>query len=154
MRNGGQYVELRGDLVGDLDFVQLGEGGVDGGEVLLDDGFAALAIGLLDGFFDLRNGFFAGQDAADGEEAGLHDGVDAGAHAVFAGDGEAIDDDRTDLLVEDGLLDGARQVLPDVVGTVGAVEQEDSAGLGGGEDIDLLEELELWQAMKFAREMR
>jgi hypothetical protein len=41
-----------------------------------DDGLAALAVGLLDGLLD---GSMAsrGQHAADGEEAGLHDGVDA-----------------------------------------------------------------------------
>ncbi len=35
------------------------------------------------------------------------------------------------------------QMLPDVFRAVRAVEQEDGAGLGGGEDVDLLEELEL-----------
>ena len=76
----------------------MSEGRVDGGEVLGDHGFAALAIGLLDGFLDLLDGFIAGQHAADGEEAGLHDGVDAGAHAGFAGYGVAIDDIELDLL--------------------------------------------------------
>jgi hypothetical protein len=57
--------------------VQVGEGFVDGGEVLLDDLVALLAVGLLDGVLDLAIASSLGQDAGDGEEAGLHDGVDA-----------------------------------------------------------------------------
>ena len=70
-----------------------------------DNGFAAFAVGFLDGLFDLFDGCFAGQDAADGEEAGLHDGVDAGAHAGFAGTVYAVDDVELDFLAKMLLLD-------------------------------------------------
>jgi hypothetical protein len=42
---------------------------------------ALAAVGLLDGVFDLLDGFLARQHAGQGEEAGLHDRVDARAHA-------------------------------------------------------------------------
>ena len=45
--------------------------------ILFDHRLAALAIGLVDGLLDLRDRLLARQHAADGEEAGLHDGVDA-----------------------------------------------------------------------------
>ena len=60
--------------------------------------FAALAVGLLDRLLDLRDGFFARQHAADGKEAGLHDGVDARAHPGFARDRVAVDHIELDLL--------------------------------------------------------
>jgi hypothetical protein len=62
--------------------VQVGEGGVDRGEVPLDDLLAPLAVGLPDGVLDAGDGLLAGQHSGDGEEAGLHHGVDALAHAV------------------------------------------------------------------------
>ena len=68
-----------------LDLVQMIERSVHGGEVLLHHGFAAPAVGLLDGVLDGGDGFLARQHSADGEEAGLHDGVDAAAHAGCRG---------------------------------------------------------------------
>src|SRR6202044_1767303 len=61
----------------------------------------------------------------------------------FAGNVESIDDEEAELLLEDGFLSGPGQMLPDIVWAVGAVEEENCAGLGGSEDVDLLEELEL-----------
>ena len=84
--------------VGQFHFFQMRQRRVDGGEVLLHDRLAALAVGLLDGLLDLLDGFFAGQHAADGEEAGLHDGVDARAHAGFARHRVAVDHVELDLL--------------------------------------------------------
>ena len=80
-----------GDLAGDLDFVQMAEGCIHRREILLHDAFAALAVGLLDDVLDGGDGLFARQHAADGEEAGLHDGVDAAAHAGLLGDFVAVD---------------------------------------------------------------
>ena len=64
-----------------LDFVQVFQGLVNRLEVALHNGLAALAIGLFNGVFDLVNRLLLWQYTADGEEAGLHDGVDAPAHA-------------------------------------------------------------------------
>ncbi len=61
------------------------ERSVHRGEVLPHHRLAALPVRLLDGFLDCSDGFLARQDAADGEEAGLHDRVDPVAHAgLFA----------------------------------------------------------------------
>jgi len=50
-------------------------------EVLAYNGFTLATVGLLNGVFNLCQGFFGRQNTADREEAGLHDGVDAAAHA-------------------------------------------------------------------------
>ena len=119
VRGGGgdrrPQVEQRGDLVRNLHFVQMAERRIHRGEVLLHDRFAALAVGLLDGVLDGGDGLFARQHAADGEEAGLHDGVDAAAHAGDLGHFVAIDDVELQLLGDDLLLHQARQLVPDLV---------------------------------------
>ena len=66
--------------------VQLGEGAVDGREVPLDDRPAAVAVGLLHRFLDLGDRLVRRQHAGELEEAGLHHGVDAVAHAHVLGD--------------------------------------------------------------------
>jgi len=49
--------------------VQVGHRRIDGGEVLLHNRVAALAVGLLDGLLDLRDGLVGGKHAADGERS-------------------------------------------------------------------------------------
>ena len=86
-RRGGDRradIERRGDLARNWYLVEVAEGRIHRREILLHHAFAALAVGLLDGVLDGGDGFFARQHAADGEEAGLHDGVDAAAHAGLA----------------------------------------------------------------------
>ena len=117
--------------------------GIHRGVVLLHDGVAALAVGLLDGVLDGGDGLFARQDAGDGEEAGLHDGVDAAAHAGDLGDLVAVDDVELQLLGDDLVLHGARQLVPDLVGIEGAVEQEGGAGFGELQHVDAFQEGEL-----------
>jgi hypothetical protein len=78
---------------------------VDGGEVAIDDRLAALGVGLLRELLDARDRLGRGQHAGEMEEAGLHDRVDAVAHADFFGDGEGIDDPQVDRLVDELLLD-------------------------------------------------
>ena len=116
---------------------------VDGLEVFLHHGFAALAVGLLDGLLDLRDGFFARQHAADGEEAGLHDGVDARAHAGIARHRVAVDDVELDLLAQHLLLRRLGQLVPDFGGGVRRVEQEDRTGHRCFKHVHLLEEAEV-----------
>ena len=82
-------------------------------KVLLDDCFAAFAIRFLDGLLDLVNGFVAWQDAGDGKEAGLHDGVDTAAHAGLFGYIVGIDGVEFELLLNDVFLDFLGQLIPD-----------------------------------------
>ena len=49
------------------------------------------------------------------EEAGLHDGVDAAAHARLAGHLVGVDHEEPEPLLDDLLLHLARQVVPDLV---------------------------------------
>ena len=116
------------------------ERAVDGGEVLLDDFLAALAVGFLDGFLDRGDGLVFGQDAADGEEAGLHDRIDPHAHARFLGHVVGVNDVKFDLLVDDLPLNLFRQMVPRRFRRPEAVEQEHRAVGGVAEHVVLLEE--------------
>ena len=80
-----------GDAARHRDLVEVGEGLVHGGEVPPHDLGALLAVGLLEALLDLRDGLVAGQHAGDGEEAGLHDRVDAAAHAGLPGHRVGVD---------------------------------------------------------------
>ena len=51
-RHRAPQVKGAGNLIRNLDLVQVAEGLVHGGEILLHDGFAALSVGLLDGVLD------------------------------------------------------------------------------------------------------
>ncbi len=55
----------------------------------------------------------------------------------------AVDDVKVQFLLDDLLLDGARQMLPDFVRTEGAVQQEHRAGLGQMQHVHSLQEGEL-----------
>ena len=116
IRGSGRDRRAAGDLAGDLgrhlDLVQVDQGLVHGGVVLLDDGFAAFAVGLLDGLLDLLNGFITRQDAGDGEEAGLHDGVDAATHAGLFGHIVGVDGVELEFLLDDILLDFLAAAYP------------------------------------------
>ncbi len=107
---------------GTVDLVEVCEGAVDRVVVELDDLVALLAVGLFDGVLDLGDRLVAGQDARDGEEAGLHDGVGAAAHAGLASHLGGVDAIDLEFEVDDRLLDLAREVLPDLVGRVGRVD--------------------------------
>ena len=145
-RNRRTDVELRRDRGRDLHFVQVFERGIHGGEVLAHDGLAALAVGLLDGVLDGGDGFVARQHAADGEEAGLHDGVDAAAHAGRLRHLDGVNHVELQLLLDDLLLRRARQVVPHLVRAERAVEQEDRAGIGALQHVEPLHEAELMAA--------
>ena len=123
------------DFRRNFDLVQMIERSIHGGKVLLHHGFAAPAIGLLNGVLDGGNGFLARQHSADGEEAGLHHGVDAAAHAGVFRHLDGVDHEEAQLLLDDLPLGGARHHVPDLVWSVGAVEQENGAGFGGLEHV-------------------
>ena len=59
LRHGWEHIEHRRDFFRDLHFVQMGKRLIDGGKVFLDYGLAALAVSLLNGLFDRRDGFLA-----------------------------------------------------------------------------------------------
>ena len=141
--DGAAHVEGTRNLGGNRDFMEMRQGRVHGGVVALHHGFAALAVSLVNGLLDGGDGFVGGQNAADGEEAGLHDGVDAVAHAGHAGDLIAVDDVELQLLLDDLALDGAREMVPNLVGAVQAVEQENGAGRCRTQHVVALEEGEL-----------
>ena len=116
---------------------------VDGRKVLVHDRLAALGVGLLHEGLDALDRLCRRQHAREMEEAGLHDRIDACAHARLGGHGEGVDDPEVDLLVDQVPLDVDRQAIPDLVRPVRRVEEERRAGLGEVEDLDLVEEPEL-----------
>src|SRR5438552_7519764 len=117
--------------------------GVDGIEVALDHRLTPFAVGLFDGVLDGGDSFVAGQDAAQREEAGLHDGVYPVTHADFLRDGIAINDMEAQLLFRDRMLHLAREMIPYLVGTEGAVQQERGSVACGIQDGKTLEKAKL-----------
>ena len=147
----------RRKVVGDAAERDVGEAlerPVDGLEVAGDDRLAALRIGLLDEALDPRDRLVRGQDARELEEARLHDGVDPAAHAGLVGDGQRVDHPEVDLLVDEQLLDAARQVVPDLVGPVRGVEQERRPVLRSSSTLVLPSSPNWWQATKSASSTR
>ena len=132
-----------GDRVRHFDFMQVIESGVDGGKVLLNHGLAALAVCLLDRLLALGDRFLTREDAADGEEAGLHDRVDADPHAGLLAHLVAVDHVELELFLDDLFLNFLGQVIPHLVSFVRAVEEEGGAGHSRLQHIELLEEREL-----------
>lgn len=116
---------------------------IDRGTVPLHDDFAALRVGLVDGPFDLIDRFLAGEHVDQGEEAGLHDGVDPASQSGFAGDAVAVYDVELQLLRDDLFLHFAGQVIPDLVRSVGTVQQKRRAGGRDRQHIPRGDELEL-----------
>ena len=123
-------VEGTGDLVGDGHPMQPRQGGVDGGEVTLQQPLTLAAIGLLHRLLDAGDGLVPLQDAGDGEKGGLHDGVDAPPHAGATGDAVGVDDVQAQPLVDDLALHAPWQFVPDPLRRGGGVEQEGGAGSG------------------------
>src|SRR6185295_11778099 len=112
-------------------------------EVLQHDGLTALTVGLTNRLFDPRYGLVARQHAADGEEARLHDGVDAIAHPRFFGDRICIDREDLDVLVNDRLLNSSRQMFPNVRSLVRTVQEQSRAVYGRAEHRITFYEVEL-----------
>ena len=142
-RRGGDRradIELRRERARNWNLMQKTEGRVHRREILAHHAFAALPVGLLDSMLDGSDGVFAREHAADREKAGLHDGVDALAHTGLAGHFITIDNVERELLVHDLLLNGAREVVPNLVRAITGAEQEGCTGFGSLERINALEE--------------
>src|SRR5439155_14266442 len=101
------------------------------------------AVGLFDGVLDCRDGLTAREDAAQGEEAGLHDGVHPVTHADLLSDGVAVNHMEAQLPLRDRALDLPWDPVPHFLGSKGAVQQERSSGASGIQDRKPLEEAEL-----------
>ena len=139
-RGGGVGFVQRG---GHGHLAQAGEGGVDGGVVHLHDLLALAGVGLGDRFLDVGDGLFLWEDAGEGEEAGLENGVGAAAHAGGLGDAVGVDHQQADLFCYDGLFPHTREFFPAGRGVVGRVEQQGGAGAGVAEDLVAADEAPL-----------
>src|SRR5690242_3311608 len=107
--------------------MEMRERGVDGGEVLLNDGIAALAVGLLDRRFDLCDRLLSRKHAAERKEARLHDRVDPAAHPGFVCDGISVDYEQTESFRDELITDRVRQLVPHLVRSIRTVQQEGCA---------------------------
>ncbi len=100
------------------------QSGVYGLEVLPNDFVALLTVSLLYGAFDLGNGLFSREDPGDGEEAGLHNRVDAHPHTGLLSHVVSVYHVGLDLLLDDLFLDLPRQIAPYLVRPIGRVQQK------------------------------
>ena len=87
-----------------------------------------LAVGLLDRLLDLGDRLLAQQYVRDRKIAGLHDRVDAAAHAGFLCHGVSIDGEEADSFLDHLLLQFARQALPHAVRPSRNIQQKHRAG--------------------------
>src|SRR5579884_1459883 len=125
------------------DLVQAFQRSVNGLEVALYHRLAALAIRLPDTLFDLIDGLLTRQNAADGEETGLHHRIDARTHTRLVRHFVRVDHVETQFFRQYFLLCLDRQVFPDLLRAIGAIEQEDAAGASIFEDIKAFHKGEL-----------
>ncbi len=127
-------------VTGQRHFVEVGEGHIDGTVVEVSETLALLAVGLVHRFLDGGDGLLARQDARNGEEASLHDGVDAPPHACVLGHFIGVDDPQLESLFEHPGAHGGGQTGPHRVGRFRGVEQEHTARRRVGEQIVALDE--------------
>ena len=126
------------------DFEQVFQGAVYRLHVHGDDFFTLLAVGFADGFLNGCDGLIPGHHPGQGEEAHLHDGVDAVAHAGVARHLVGIDAVDLQPLVDDLLLQLLGQAYPGFLRVIkGGVDQEGGTGFGGLEQIQLFDEFPL-----------
>ena len=129
----------------DRHFFQTSQGSIHGSPVLFDDFHTLLQVGLLDVLFNVADGRVRvhSADFRQGEEAGLENGVGAAAHTGLFSDRVGVDDVELQVLRDDRFLNALRQVRPDFVFAVGAVDEERGVLFGFRQHIDLVDELPL-----------
>jgi hypothetical protein len=142
---------LAGRLCRDANLVQVRHGAVDRGKVLLDDRFSLLRVRFFRRALDRLDGLVARHHARQREEAGLQDRVHAGAQAEARRHAGRIDDVELEFLFDDLLLHVPRDLVPDVVGPVGAVDEHRGARRGCRERVELVEKIELVDADEVRR---
>ncbi len=104
--------------------MEVGQGVIHRREVARHHLGPLAGIALLDALLDKRDRLVPRQDTGQGEEAGLHDGVDAIAHAVALGDPIAVDAIELDVEGADAGAQPLGQLGPDPVGLMGSIEQQ------------------------------
>ena len=144
----GQHLHPALGLGGDFNPVQMGHSRVHRLEVALDNRLAPFAVAFADGLFDAGDGLVLGQHAADGEEARLHNRIDAHAQIQLRSQGVGVDVVELQLLALDLLLDHPGQLLPDLLRRVGRVEQNRRALFGQGQHVVAAQEAELMDGHK------
>ena len=92
-----------------------------------DDLFTLLAIGTGGSVLHELDSLVLWNDAGEFEECSLQDRVDAPAKAKLLRDVGSVDGIELDVILRNIALHGARQVLVELRGIPGAVEQEDAA---------------------------
>ena len=100
--------------------MQGGQGLVHRRVVLLHHRLALPGVGLVNGFLDLRNRLLARQHVGNGEEARLHDGVDAAAHAGGLGHGIGVNHITFQFLGDDLALGLHGELVPHLLRAVRA----------------------------------
>ena len=138
-----RHRDLAGRCGGHFNLLQLGNGAVNSNVVHTNDLVTLFAVRLLDGGLEGVDRLVLRQHAGDGEEAGLHDRIDACAETQLMGEGDRVDHVELDLLVDDLLLDFVRHVIPNVFSRVGACKQEHGTVLCVREHVILLKEGEV-----------
>ena len=142
-QGGGQLVAGDGGAQGH--FVQVGQGGIHSLDVLGHHFVTLLAVGLLDGFLNVADGFIGRNHTGEVEEAGLHDHVDAAAHARGLGHLEGINAVHLDVLVDNLLLHAGGQAVPHLVSGHRGVDEEGGAGGGVLQEVEGVEQAGLVQ---------
>ena len=141
--------------VGNGYLVQMRQRRVDRGAVLLDHGRPGLAIGRFDRLPDMGQRVLARQDAGDGEEAGLHDGVDAHPETRRARDFVGVDDEDARALFEQrAFAPRARRCCQTVSGPCVVLSRNTPPGCNASSTSKRSRRSIWWQATKPARRMR
>src|SRR6266480_1641645 len=129
--------------VWDLYFKQMRQSLVHRIKILFEDSLAAVAIGLFDSLLDGGDRVGGRQDAADGEEAGLHDGVDAAPHACVASYSVGVDDENTQPFLDYLPLEFPGQVIPHFGGCKRYIQQHARSRNGLRQHIHAFQERKL-----------
>src|SRR5271165_2043477 len=103
-------------------------------------------VTLLDRLADALNALLPRQHAADGEEAGLQDGVHPGAEAQTLCYAARVDDEEAQPLLDNVLLHRSRQLVPHGRCIVGRIEEYSRARPSGPQHIELSQKVELVDA--------
>ncbi len=112
---------------------------IDRIEVHLYDPIALGAVSFLDRFLDLIDSFITGKNAGNRKEAGLHDRINALAHAAFASNLVGVDHVELHLPFDHRFLERTRQRIPHLVRRHVAVKQEGCALYSRLQHVVLLE---------------
>ena len=133
---------------GCVHLVQVFQRGVHGGDVFVHHFLALLGVGFGNGLLDVADGFIRGNHAGQLEEAGLHNHIDAAAHARFAGHGKSVNRVELDVLVQNLLLHAGGQRVPELVRRVRAVHQESGAVGGILQEVEQIQQGRLVQGQE------